>query len=136
MIEQGIGTVQENSALEYYSGSVGQNSMGKDDFLKLLVAQLRNQDPMKPMEDREFIAQLAQFNALEQMQNLNNSFSQLLKWQQLLQSSALIGKNIEAIQDDGSFVTGVVTEVKITSEGPVLKVDDRYISLGNISRIF
>lgn len=136
MIEQTVEMINEYSAIGQYGGVIQKGGLGKDDFLKLLIAQLRNQDPMKPMEDKEFIVQLAQFNTLEQMQNLNSSFSQLLKWQQLLQSSALIGKNIEAIQDDGSYLKGMVSEVKITADGPVLKVGDRYVALGNISRIY
>lgn len=57
--------------------TTGSSSMGKDDFLKLLFTQLKNQDPQNPLDDREMAAQLAQFSSLEQMQNLNTSFGEL-----------------------------------------------------------
>lgn len=113
----------------------GTDRLGKDDFLLLLVAQLRNQDPMKPVEDKEFIAQLAQFNTLEQMQNLNSRFLEMIQWQQLSQSSVMIGKRIDALVN-GSNVSGVVSEVKITTSGPVLKVDGKDVPLGSITRIY
>ena len=59
------------------NGRKTSQSLGKDDFLKLLITQLSNQDPTSPMEDTEFIAQMAQFSSLEQMTNMSTSFTNL-----------------------------------------------------------
>jgi flagellar basal-body rod modification protein FlgD len=93
--------------------------LGKTDFLNLLVTQLRYQDPLNPSDDKEFIGQMAQFSALEQMQNLNNSFSSS-------KAFSLIGKNITAsIVDDKTKetteVNGDVTNVKM-SQGKIYVV--------------
>lgn len=90
--------------------------LGKSDFLNLLVTQLRYQDPLNPTDDKEFIGQMAQFSALEQMQNLNTSFSST-------KAVSLIGKNVTAnIVDpttkETTEINGDVTNVKI-SEGKV-----------------
>ncbi|HAA81522.1 MAG: Flagellar hook capping protein [Caldanaerobacter subterraneus] len=78
------------------------SQLGKDDFLKLLVTQLKNQDPLNPMDDREFIAQLAQFSTLEQMQNMNSSFN-------AVRAINLIGKNIYATITDNNGNSQTVT---------------------------
>jgi flagellar basal-body rod modification protein FlgD len=82
----------------------GRNTgdLGKDDFLNLLVTSLRYQDPLNPTDDKEFIAQMAQFSALEQMQNLNTSFT-------ATKAYSLIGKGVLANMRDPS--TGEITEV-------------------------
>ncbi len=67
-------------------------SLGKQDFLKLLMAQLQNQDPMKPMDDTQMIAQMAQFSALEASQQLNSTMQTSNNMQTVLQAGALIGK--------------------------------------------
>ena len=92
--------------------NVGQE-LGKDEFLKILVTQLQNQDPMSPMEDTDFIAQLAQFSSLEQMQSLNTSYT-------FGQAYNLIGKNVfSTITNDQGVaedVFGKVTGV-LSSKG-------------------
>ena len=70
-------------------------SLGKDDFLKLLITQLQNQDPTNPMEDTQFIAQMAQFSSLEQMTNMNESFSKMAAMLNSSNASATIGKTVE-----------------------------------------
>ncbi|MCX7922378.1 MAG: flagellar biosynthesis protein FlgD [Clostridia bacterium] len=95
------------------TSSKGRNTgaLGKDDFLNLLITQLKYQDPLKPVEDKEFIGQMAQFSSLEQMQNMNSSLSQS-------QAFTLIGKNITANIADANTselkaITGEVTSVKV-----------------------
>lgn len=85
------------------------SEMGKDQFLKLLVTQLQNQDPLNPMEDKEFIAQMAQFSSLEQIQNL-------VKATELQQATAMIGQVIKAEvtgNDGAELVYGRVISVKM-----------------------
>lgn len=75
----------------------GQGTLGKDDFMKLLIAQLQNQDPTNPMKDTEFIAQMAQFSALEQTMNLSKSFEKFAEAQnqaQMIQYTSFVGKSI------------------------------------------
>ncbi|AKS38051.1 flagellar basal body rod modification protein FlgD [Anoxybacillus gonensis] len=59
----------------------GRSSLGKDDFLKILIAQLQHQDPLNPIEDREFISQMANFSSLEQMINMSNMMSKFIETQ-------------------------------------------------------
>ncbi len=109
--------------------------MLKDQFLQLLVAQLRNQDPMRPMEDRDFIAQLAQFAVLEQLENLGQEFKQAQTTQQLAAAGGLIGRTVEA-EADGQVVSGRVSAVLVDSAGAVsLKVGDKTVPFGAVRKI-
>ncbi|MCF6410571.1 flagellar hook assembly protein FlgD [Pseudalkalibacillus salsuginis] len=99
----------------------GNTNLGKDDFLKILIAQLANQDPLNPMEDREFISQMASFSSLEQMVNMNESLQSWVSHQnngQLLQYSQLIGKEITWVEKSAKDREPVET----TKTGEVAKV--------------
>ncbi len=87
-----------------------------DTFLKLLVTQMRNQDPTKPMDSTEYVAQLATFSNVEQAIQTNEKLDQLLNSSLLFNSAALIGKTVTSA--DGS-VSGQVKEVKMSNGGGI-----------------
>lgn len=102
--------------------TTGGSSLDKDDFMKILLAQLQNQDPLNPMEDREFIAQMASFSSLEQMMNMTQMFETFIGNQEnisIVQHSQMIGKQISYMDqmesEDGEVdeitKTGVVTAI-------------------------
>ncbi|WP_044893766.1 flagellar hook assembly protein FlgD [Bacillus alveayuensis] len=112
----------------------GQQTLGKDDFLKILLVQLQNQDPMNPVEDKEFIAQMASFSTLEQMMNMTNMMEQFVASQyesSVLRYSEMIGKKVywEEItesENDLTFVTksGVVKSVSWKNNQIMLELEN------------
>lgn len=98
------------------------NSMGMEDFMKILLTQLTYQDPLKPMDNQEFMAQMAQFTSLEQTQQLNEKITQLVANQAALQSVGLIGRTVDLAGSNGATVTGTVTALSLAGESPALSV--------------
>lgn len=111
------------------------NSLGQDGYLKLLVAQVQNQDPLNPVSDTDFIAQLAQFNSLSSLNSLNASFSEMLKYQQLGQGANLIGKNVKFTDANGATQTGTVSAVLATGSNITLQVGTAQIGLNQITSV-
>lgn len=86
--------------------------LDRDAFLKLLTTQLSYQDPMEPMDNTEFVSQMAQFSSLEQMENMNTSMDQFLGMQSLTEGASLIGKTVETIdQSSGQKFLGEVNQI-------------------------
>ncbi len=88
-----------------------KKALGQNDFLKLLATQFQQQDPMKPMEDSAFIAQMAQFTSLEQSNALVKEVGALRADQNLLTANGYLGRNVTVDDADGNAVTGLVTAV-------------------------
>jgi flagellar basal-body rod modification protein FlgD len=97
--------------------------LGKDDFLKLLVAQMKNQDPMSPQDNTQSIAQMAQFSSLEQMTNLVHSFDQLGQSMAVERGVSFIGKSVSYVAANGSTQQGVVQSVDLSGDAPTLTID-------------
>ena len=114
-------------------GKPPTQSLGKDDFLKLLITQLQNQDPTAPMEDREFIAQMAQFSSLEQMTNMSGEFSKLARMISSGQAVNLLGRSVEVAQGE-RMISGRVTEVT-GGEYPQILVDGTYYDYSQVRRV-
>jgi flagellar basal-body rod modification protein FlgD len=113
-----------------------KNVLGKDAFLTLLVTQLRNQNPLEPLSNTEYIAQMAQFTSVEQLMNLASEMSALRH--NLGIASSLIGKVVEWVEMDqvtGQPVTkrGVVDSIVVRDGEPLAKVGDRELALDMIT---
>ena len=107
--------------------------IGRDAFMKLLLAQLQYQDPLKPMDDTDFIAQLAQLNTLEQLERLNQAFESFMGHQDLMRGSELIGRTVSALTEGGDLVRGTVSAAKIRDGEVILVVDETEVSLQSVS---
>ncbi|NPV09396.1 MAG: flagellar hook capping protein [Anaerolineae bacterium] len=109
--------------------------LGQDAFLKLLLTQLKYQDPMEAMDDREFMAQLAQFTSLSELQKLNQAVSELASVQSLNGASALIGKRVSALDSSGQPLSGTV-EAALLREGEVyLRVAGTEVALKTVREV-
>lgn len=107
--------------------------LGKDAFLKLLVAQMKYQDPMNPSDSTEFVSQSAQFTMVEKIVAMESQNEKLLLAQQGLTASTFIGRDVHWITKgtDGKEIdhAGTVTGVRFTKEGPMLRVGNEDIPL-------
>ncbi len=120
-----------------------QSALGKDAFMSLLVTQMKNQDPMEPTKNEEMLAQLAQFQSLEEMSELNDNIVGLAVLQQsnavleqLTSSSALIGKDVRYVDPETEVETwGKVDAVRIEDGIAQLQIGGKNVPLGNILEI-
>jgi len=100
-----------------------QQSVNMQDFLKILLTQLTYQDPLKPVDNTEFIAQLAQFSSLEQTSEMSDTVTRLLGVQAATQSVGLIGRTVDVANSDGTTQTGQVASINVAGAQPELSIN-------------
>lgn len=140
MAISGINPLDQGTSL---GGAAAKEDLGKDAFMKLLVSQLQNQDPINPQSNEDFIAQLAQFSSLEAQTNLNDSFLGLAVLQQsnalmsqLTEGSTLIGQ-VVTFQDpsSGELSSGTVDSIRIQDGIAVLNVEGYDVPLLQVTEV-
>ncbi|HWQ89599.1 MAG TPA: flagellar hook capping FlgD N-terminal domain-containing protein [Desulfitobacteriaceae bacterium] len=141
-----IGTTSAVSAINNNSSkavsAAVNKALGKDDFLKLLVTELKNQNPLEPTDNKDFIAEMAQFSSLEQMNNVASAMNELntnltfLTHQSLLtQGASLIGKMVVGQDENGDNIQGLVNSVKMSNGNILLQVGKKNLDLIDVTDI-
>jgi flagellar basal-body rod modification protein FlgD len=136
------------STLQTKKREGGNDILGKDDFLKILMTQLQNQDPMNPMQDKDFIAQMATFSSLEQMTNLTKTMEKFVENQnqsQLISYNQFVGKQVtwhkisDAETDDAPEITegqGIVKGIRFKEDNIEFVMEDgTTLAPGNVSQV-
>jgi len=114
---------------------IPQKALGQNDFLKLLATQFQTQDPMKPMEDTAFIAQMAQFSSLEQSSALARDMSAMRVDQLRVTANSYLGHRVTVEDETGKLVTADVTAIDASGTEPQLIVGDKPYSLSAVLRV-
>lgn len=131
-------TVWSNySTLNKTEPTGASSELGKDQFMKILLTQLQNQDPMEPMQDKDFIAQMATFSSLEQTMNMATELHSLSQSAAL--ASSLIGKQVEWLgaTDNGSTVTksGVVDSIKMKNGDQFAVIGKDEVAISDLTSV-
>ena len=116
------------------NGRKASQELGKDDFLKLLMAQMTHQDPTEPMDNSQFIAQMAQFSSLEQMYNVSNGFTKMASIMQSNEAAGTLGKVVE-LDVEGEQVSGVV-EGFTRGENPQIQVNGNFYKMDYVRAVY
>jgi flagellar basal-body rod modification protein FlgD len=114
---------------------VTKRTLGQEDFLKLITVQLSSQDPLKPMEDTAFIAQMAQFSSLEQSSQLAREFSVLRSLNELNSAGSMLGRQVTVKSGEDQTLTGVVQAIDSSGATPRLLIDGKLYPASAVTRV-
>ncbi len=106
-----------------------------DDFLRLMIAEMRNQDPLNPMENTDILQTVSQIREIGATNKLNETLNAVLMGQNLSNATNLIGKQVQALDSTGEIITGVVDRVTIAGGNVELHIGDQSVPLNNIREI-
>ena len=137
-METDISSVQQlaqSRGIQVESNRNPNDNLNMDDFFKLLTVQLTSQDPLKPMEDTEFISQMTGFSSLSEMESMAQDMKALREVQSSYNAQMMIGREVRATGPDGATVEGIVTRIAREGDEMVPYIGDQSVSIGSISEI-
>jgi flagellar basal-body rod modification protein FlgD len=132
-----IGAISSTTSATAAAQGIGRlpvQTLGQEEFIKILVTQLTSQDPMNPQKDTEFIAQMAQFSQLESNKTLASELTSMRQQQDFLSASSMIGRTVEFDDGDASH-TGTVTGVEMREGKPFIVAGEHIFGLGDVVRV-
>jgi flagellar basal-body rod modification protein FlgD len=106
-----------------------------DQFLKLMITELQNQDPLNPLENAEILAQISQIREIGATSRLTETLDAVLLGQNLTSATSMIGKTVEALSDDAKTVRGLVERITVTDGVPRLHIGDKAVRLKNVKEV-
>ena len=118
------------------TGSTASKTLSREDFMRILLAEINHQDPMKPVDNQEFLNQLAQWHTLEATTLLTETLKGLITLQRLSAAGRFIGMHVRAESPDGTFLEGIVEKVVLDGDKVSLCVDGTLVPLDSIKELW
>ncbi len=131
----GSASIVGQTAQQTTTGYNAFREMDLEAFLKLLIAELRNQDPMDPMDNAQLLGQVSQIREIESNLRLNETLEAVQLGEKLSAAAGMLGHTILALDDQGQLVTGVVDRVTVDDNVPKLHLGEYAVDLKNIREI-
>jgi len=110
-------------------------NMGLDDFIKLLVTEMQQQDPLDPMDNSQILQQISQISSIESTQKLTSTMNSVILGENLATASSLLDRKVVALNDSGELVVGAVSRVSIESGTIKIYVGDDVVNMSNVAQI-
>ncbi len=117
------------------AATTDKSILGQDAFLKLMIAQLKYQDPMDPVKGAEFIAQTAQFTSVEKLDEMSKLTTEMVLMQRLSQAGSMVGRTVAYTDQNGAAQSGVVSSATLNPGGPVLRVGDADVPIADVTEV-
>jgi flagellar basal-body rod modification protein FlgD len=131
-----VNTSNDATGTRMPAGSKNKLALKTEDFIKMMVTQLQQQDPMEPAKNEALLAQMSQIGQLQSSTQLQESLQGIVQQNQIGAAAGLIGKGVKGLAADDSEVSGTVTSVRVTSDGANLELDNgKTLSLSRVTTI-